>query len=230
MHGAESLDELGETVDAYRERFALRYRNNHAPNHYPMERVVSGERFHDVIVEVKRTDGPTWTSCTPCAASWPRIARASRAASRSSSRTSRTSSRPRTASRPPSTPTRRAAAVICRLSDLRHVKVNLGFLEMTGYTRDAVVGAQRLRGRRAGQCPQSGPGGRPPERGRDHPADGGLPRPAGWGHALRHRGRPADGTRRRALHALSPSRIWTCAGRRKRRFARARSASPRRSG
>jgi len=30
--------------------------------------------------------------------------------------------------------------VITRLSDLRHVKVNTGFLEMTGFTRDAVIG------------------------------------------------------------------------------------------
>ncbi len=30
MHGAESLDEIGPTVDAYRERFALRYRNHRA--------------------------------------------------------------------------------------------------------------------------------------------------------------------------------------------------------
>src|ERR1700710_1640866 len=58
MHGASSLDELGATVDAYRQRFALRYRNNLTPNHYPIERVVAGERFHDVIVEVKRADKP----------------------------------------------------------------------------------------------------------------------------------------------------------------------------
>lgn len=30
--------------------------------------------------------------------------------------------------------------MICRLSDLRHVKVNAGFLEMTGYAREAVIG------------------------------------------------------------------------------------------
>ncbi|MBA9060640.1 PAS domain-containing protein, partial [Methylobacterium fujisawaense] len=42
MHGAESLDELGPTVDAYRDRFCLRYRNNVAPNQYPIERVVAG--------------------------------------------------------------------------------------------------------------------------------------------------------------------------------------------
>ena len=32
-----------------------------------------------------------------------------------------------------------APAIITRLSDLRHVKVNIGFLEMTGFTRDAVL-------------------------------------------------------------------------------------------
>ncbi len=33
-----------------------------------------------------------------------------------------------------------APALICRLSDLRHVKVNLGFLEMTGYRSEDVLG------------------------------------------------------------------------------------------
>jgi PAS domain S-box-containing protein len=33
-----------------------------------------------------------------------------------------------------------APAVICQLSDLRHVKVNQGFLDMTGYDRDSVIG------------------------------------------------------------------------------------------
>lgn len=43
MHGAGSLEELGETVDAYRDRFSVRYRNNRPPEHYPIERVVRGE-------------------------------------------------------------------------------------------------------------------------------------------------------------------------------------------
>jgi PAS domain S-box-containing protein len=33
-----------------------------------------------------------------------------------------------------------APAVICRLSDLQYIKVNPGFLEMTGYARDDIVG------------------------------------------------------------------------------------------
>ncbi|MFG1350219.1 PAS domain-containing protein [Xanthobacter autotrophicus] len=33
-----------------------------------------------------------------------------------------------------------APAIICRLSDLRYVKVNQGFLEMTGYVREDIIG------------------------------------------------------------------------------------------
>ncbi|WP_410960259.1 PAS domain S-box protein, partial [Salmonella sp. SAL4431] len=33
-----------------------------------------------------------------------------------------------------------APAVICRLSDLRFIKVNQGFLEMTGHVRENVIG------------------------------------------------------------------------------------------
>ncbi|MCJ2089931.1 LuxR C-terminal-related transcriptional regulator [Methylobacterium sp. E-005] len=58
MHGVQSLDELGQTVDAYRDRFALRYRNHRAPKPYPIERVVAGETFQDILVEVTRTDQP----------------------------------------------------------------------------------------------------------------------------------------------------------------------------
>ena len=53
MHGVASLDDLGSTVDVYRARFSLRYRNNQAPGRYPIERVVDGETFRDVVVEVR---------------------------------------------------------------------------------------------------------------------------------------------------------------------------------
>ncbi|TXN80278.1 helix-turn-helix transcriptional regulator [Methylobacterium sp. WL8] len=139
MHGAETVGELGETVDAYRERFALRYRNHHTPNQYPMERVVSGERFHDVIVDVKRTDRPdvdfvhslrslvaTDSDGNPsCLALILKDVSEQFEAEERFEATFNANPAP---------------AVICRLSDLRHVKVNLGFLEMTGYTRDAVIG------------------------------------------------------------------------------------------
>jgi len=47
MHGVESLEDLGATVDAYRRRFRLRYRNNHIlkKSDYPLARVIAGETF-----------------------------------------------------------------------------------------------------------------------------------------------------------------------------------------
>ncbi|GJD45510.1 HTH-type transcriptional regulator MalT [Methylobacterium cerastii] len=139
MHGAENLAELGETVDAYRARFSLRYRNNRLPEQYPIERVVRGETFHDVIVDVKRTDKPdvdfvhslrsivvTDASGTPsCLALILQNVTPQFEAEERFEKTFNANPAP---------------AVICRLSDLRHVKVNVGFLEMTGYTRDAVIG------------------------------------------------------------------------------------------
>ena len=54
MHGVESLEDLGATVDAYRRRFRLRYRNNRIlkKSDYPLARVIAGETFSDVTVEV----------------------------------------------------------------------------------------------------------------------------------------------------------------------------------
>ena len=56
MHGVKSLKELGDTVTEYRSRFELRYRNRHKlpPGDYPMDRVVAGEAFSEVVVEVAR--------------------------------------------------------------------------------------------------------------------------------------------------------------------------------
>jgi PAS domain S-box-containing protein len=139
MHGAETVDELGGTVEAYRERFALRYRNNHTPNHYPMERVVSGERFHDVIVDVKRTDRPDvdFVHSLRSLVATDREGNPSCLALILKDVSDQFEAEERFEATFNANP---APAVICRLSDLRHVKVNLGFLEMTGYTRDTVIG------------------------------------------------------------------------------------------
>ncbi|GJD46125.1 HTH-type transcriptional regulator MalT [Methylobacterium cerastii] len=139
MHGAETLGELGETVEIYRERFALRYRNNHTPNQYPMERVVSGERFHDVIVDVKRTDKPgvDFVHSLRSLVATDREGTPSCLALILKDVSEQFEAEDRFETTFNANP---APAVICRLSDLRHVKVNVGFLEMTGYTRDAVIG------------------------------------------------------------------------------------------
>lgn len=139
MHGAGSLDELGPTVDAYRERFCLRYRNHVIPNHYPIERVVAGERFHDVIVEVRRTDRPEqdFVHSLRSLVATDHEGKPSCLALILKDVTDQFEAEDRFETTFNANP---APAVITRLSDLRHVKVNHGFLEMTGFTRDGVLG------------------------------------------------------------------------------------------
>ena len=54
MHGVDSLEQLGGDAEGYRQRFALRYRNNHPleADQYPIARVAAGQVFSDVVVEV----------------------------------------------------------------------------------------------------------------------------------------------------------------------------------
>jgi PAS domain-containing protein len=64
MHGVSAVEDLGRTVTEYHKRFELRYRNKHklSKGAYPMDRVVAGEAFSDVVVEVARTGeaDPQW--------------------------------------------------------------------------------------------------------------------------------------------------------------------------
>jgi PAS domain S-box-containing protein len=139
MHGVETLDGLGATVDAYRERFALRYRNNRAPEQYPIERVVAGERFHDVVVEVRRPDAPDiyFVHSLRSLVATDRDGKPSCLALILKDVSDQFEAEERFEKTFNANP---APAIITRLSDLRHVKVNAGFLEMTGYVRDAVIG------------------------------------------------------------------------------------------
>lgn len=141
IHGVTKLEELGSTVSDYRRTFELRYRNRHplAAGQYPIERVVAGEAFQDVVVTVVRagtsepqwvheirslvlTDGDGLPDClvliihdlTEQVSAEDRFERAF-------------------AANP-------APAVICRLSDLRYVKVNDGFLELSGYSKEELLG------------------------------------------------------------------------------------------
>ena len=141
MHGVETLAELGQDVAEYRRRFALRYRNNHKlpEGEYPIDRVIAGEVFSEVIVEVATaaTEEPQWVHRVrslvltgddgqpECLVLVLQDASARFEAEERFEKTFNANPAP---------------AVIARLSDLRYIKVNVGFLEMTGYERDAVVG------------------------------------------------------------------------------------------
>jgi len=140
MHGVDAAG-LGRTIGEYRKRFELHYRNHHkiAPASYPLARAAGGESFENVVVEV-----------TPVAN--PEVQRVHRVRSLAiadangssdlyvlflADLTDWASAEQRFEKAFGANP---APAVICHLGDLRYIKVNRGFLEMTGHASDAVVG------------------------------------------------------------------------------------------
>jgi PAS domain S-box-containing protein len=139
MHGVAALSDLGNTVDAYRARFSLRYRNNQAPGRYPIERVVDGETFRDVVVEVRHADRPgvDFVHSLRSLVVTDTGGRPTFLALIIKDISAQFEAEERFESAFNANP---APAVIVRLSDLRLVRVNTGFLEITGYTRDKLVG------------------------------------------------------------------------------------------
>lgn len=141
IHDVTELAELGGTADGYRQAFVLKYRNNHALTaaQYPIERVLAGERFRDVIVDLTRPGDEAFhrvhqvrslvlTGADDEPESLVLVIQDVTERFSAEERFERTfNANP-------------APAVICRLSDLRYVKVNRGFLEMTGLTREDVIG------------------------------------------------------------------------------------------
>jgi PAS domain S-box-containing protein len=141
MHGVTSLDELGHTVDDYRKNFVLRHQGAHLLDHgrYPIDRVVAGEAFEDVEVVVAhrsnqdrdrthRIRSLVITDQTGVPDCLVLIVHDISDRIEAEDRFERAF-----AANP-------APATICRLADLRFVKVNEGFLELTGYNREDVLG------------------------------------------------------------------------------------------
>lgn len=54
MHGVKRQEDIGATADEYCQLFCLRYRNHHRlpSREYPIMRLLAGESFPDLIVEV----------------------------------------------------------------------------------------------------------------------------------------------------------------------------------
>ena len=141
MHGLTDAAGLGATVDDYRERFQLRYRNNHvlSADSYPIERVVAGDAVNEVIVEVAPagTREPQWVHQVRSLVLVDDDGDPTCLVMILQDVSLRFEAEERFEQSFNANP---APAVICRLSDLRYVKVNQGFLDMTGYTKDAVLG------------------------------------------------------------------------------------------
>jgi PAS domain S-box-containing protein len=141
MHGVKELGELGSNAKEYARRFNLRYRNNHSlpEDNYPIARVARGDEFSDVLVEVTPVADPdrTWVHRIRSMVLTDRNDEPEYLVLILSDATEWASAEQRFEKTFGANP---APAVICRLSDLRYIKVNAGFLEMTGYSREEVIG------------------------------------------------------------------------------------------
>ncbi|WP_085583445.1 MULTISPECIES: helix-turn-helix transcriptional regulator [unclassified Pseudomonas] len=142
MHGVDRVEALGKDAEDYAGRFSLRYRNNHplTLEQYPLNRVAAGESFSDVLVEARAAgdDERTWVHSVRSLVLTDRDGEPESLVLIMSDVTDWANAEQRFEKTFHANP---APAVICRLSDLRYIKVNPGFLEMTGYSRDQVIGA-----------------------------------------------------------------------------------------
>ncbi|NYT84993.1 helix-turn-helix transcriptional regulator [Pollutimonas harenae] len=140
MHGAAELSELGGTASGYRKRYTLRYRNQRKllAGQYPMYRALAGDAFKDMVVEVTCSHDPDFY----------RVHQARGLVLNQAQGkpvgvvlvlldvTERYSAEERFEKTFSTNP---APAVICSLEDRRYVKVNQGFLQMTGYERQDIL-------------------------------------------------------------------------------------------
>ncbi len=141
MHGAKSLADLGATVGDFRKRFELTARHGLPLAHgrYPIDRAMACEAFAGVTVEVTRAGkvGPEWVHhvrsliLTDGGGAPDRIVLIIRNDS-AQFEAERDFDQAFNANPAP--------ALICRLHDLRFLRANQGFLDMTGYDEGDVAG------------------------------------------------------------------------------------------
>ena len=136
MHGAEGLTDLGNDVAGYRERFRLVDLDGVPlpPNGYPADRLLRGERFSGLQVKVFMEDKervhlyqgePLGDEDREGFVLFVQDLTAQHNAEHRFEQAF--SSNP-------------APALISRLSDLRYIKVDQSFLEMTGFKREEIIG------------------------------------------------------------------------------------------
>ncbi len=141
MHGAKTLADLGATVGEFRKRYELTARHRAPLGHgkYPIDRAMACEAFEGVTVEVTRAGmvGPEWVhqvrslvltddaGAPECVVLIIRNDSAQFEAERDFDQAFNANPAP---------------ALICRLHDLRFLRANEGFLDMTGYEEDDIAG------------------------------------------------------------------------------------------
>jgi PAS domain S-box-containing protein len=141
LHGVEHLEQLGTDIGEYRKRFHLTYRNK-LPVHeddFPIERAMKGEAPRAVTIEISPTGKPDnpWTHTIRCFVIADDAGEPEYMVLIIDDETGRFEAEDRFESAFNANP---APALICRLSDLRFVRVNGGFRDMTGYADSDLVG------------------------------------------------------------------------------------------
>jgi PAS domain S-box-containing protein len=141
MHRVDSIEELGADAREYRRRFTLRYRNNHLldEGQYPLERLLAGETIDDVTVEISPADDLdlVWVHTVRSMIISDGTDKPDVLALILRDETPRFEAEERFERSFNANP---APGLICRLDDHRFIRVNEGFLEMTGFSKEDVVG------------------------------------------------------------------------------------------
>ncbi len=140
LHGVQSLADLGRTPAEYRARFELRYAdgNKLRADDYPMDRLLAGEAFSELLVQlVPRGQNRHWVHEIRTMVLTDAAGRPDCLVLILNDETERFSAEERFERAFAANP---APAIIARLSDRRYVKVNHGFLELTGWTREELIG------------------------------------------------------------------------------------------
>jgi PAS domain S-box-containing protein len=141
MHGVHHADELGTTADDYCHRFCLRYRNGQrlARRDYPIMRMLAGENFPDVVVDVTPigTNEPCWTHMVHDVVMDVDGGDPDYLALVIQDVSERYDAEARFEAMFQANP---APALILRLADQRFIRANSGFAELCGCSRDAIEG------------------------------------------------------------------------------------------
>ena len=140
MHGVDTLEALGGSADGFCAAFALSYRDGHElrPEEYPVQRLLRGHAIDRALVRVRRrADGKHWVHEVRTMTLTDADGNEDGFVVILDDETERFNAEERFERAFGANP---APAIIVRLSDMRYVKVNHGFLELTGYSSAMLIG------------------------------------------------------------------------------------------
>lgn len=138
MHGVDDIAELGRTAEGYRKTFVLQDLQGVPlmPTFFPLDRLLAGDTFTDLLVQVPVNDEMVVHKCRGINVRDDK-GEVDFCALFLDDETERYDAEQRFERTFNANP---GAALINRLSDLRFIKVNPAFLEMTGFRREQVIG------------------------------------------------------------------------------------------